>query len=324
MCRRIMTILLAASLYTAGFSLPSGDSTATITMFWNVENYFDPFDDSLKKDDEFTPEGFKHWTWGRFCRKRNAIAKTIIAARDTYGDYPLVVGLAEVENYMVLRQLVNETSLSRLDYGIIHRDGPDSRGIECAMLYRKERFTPTDVRTFEVNTGSGRATRDILYVKGITACDTMEFLIVHMPSKFGGEKASAPLRDAAAQCLLRSIDSTGGPLHLRKIIVMGDFNDSPASSSVRTLTDKGLIYTGEYLMQQEKDIGTIKFNGQWELIDHFLATPPLGHCKMYIYAPEQLLESDTKYLGVKPFRTYYGPTWNGGTSDHLPIVLVIN
>ncbi len=323
MCRRIMTILLAACLYIAGFSLPCSDSLKRITMFWNVENYFDPFDDSLTRDEDFTPEGSKHWNWSRFCQKRNTIAKTIVGIRDLYGAYPFAIGFAEVENYMVLKQLTGGTILSGPDYGIIHREGPDSRGIECAMLYRKETFTPLQVRTFEVLTGPDRPTRDILYVKGISDADTLEFFIVHFPSKFGGAKATDPLRTAAAECLLQAIDSTGQSPSLRKIIVMGDFNDSPTSPSVRKLTDRGLVYTGEYLLKRNDDIGTIKFNGRWEMIDHFLVSIPLSHCRMYIHSIPTLLEADTKYLGFKPFRSYYGPRWNGGPSDHLPIVLVL-
>ncbi len=328
MCRRIMTILLAACLYTTGFSLSCSDSLKRITMFWNVENYFDPFNDSLAKDEDFTPEGFKHWTWEKFCIKRNAIAKTIISLRDIYGDYPFAIGLAEVENYMVLRQLTEETILAKPGYGIIHHDGPDHRGIECAMLYRKDAFIPLQVNTFQVLTDSGKPTRDILYVKGISSLDTLEFFVVHFPSKYGGAKATESLRKAASECLLSAIDSTRSHFSRRKIIVMGDFNDTPESATLQKLTENGLIYTGQSILKQsclreDNNIGTIRFNGRWEMIDHFLVSEALGDCTMHIHASESLLEADTKYLGSKPFRTYQGPKWNGGASDHLPIVLVL-
>lgn len=387
--------MLAVLYVTCGIS-SAGDNLKRLVMFWNVENFFDPFDDTLTADEDFTPEGFKHWTWDKFLSKRNSIAKAIISVKDAYGDYPSVVGFAEVENYMVLKQLTTETALSRLDYGIIHRESPDSRGIDVALIYRRKHFHPLQVKNFPVSTGSGRPTRDILYVKGILlrnfpenslsdspstlrdASDTLEIYVVHFPSKYGGAVATGPLRDAAAIRLLEIIDSTGNAsgrpssgisaifpsdstesplrslvseipacyppdnvqaeiLNQRNILVMGDFNDSPTSSSLRLLTNWGLIYAGGHLLNRENihpaqakerrtpklpaDIGTIKFEGRWELIDHFLVSEALKHCRMSIYAPPMLLESDTKYLGNKPFRSFYGPRWNSGPSDHLPILL---
>ncbi len=357
MCRRILISTLAVLCCTCGFSLP-GDTLKIPVMFWNVENFFDPFDDSLTRDEDFTPDGFKNWTWSKFLSKRNSIAKTIISVKDACGAYPAIVGLAEVENYLVLKQLTAETALARLDYGIVHRDSPDARGIDIALIYRREAFTPLQVRNFPVFTGSGRPTRDILYVKGLLRGsihpdayppedisdnslpqDTLELFVVHFPSKFGGAAATGPLRDAAAMRLLEVIDSTGTippkTVNQRNIIVMGDFNDSPESSSVRLLTESGLVYAGENLLERKKqkeqsadqripnleNHGTIKFDGRWELIDHFLVSPPLGDCPMSIYAPAMLLEPDEKYLGTKPFRSFYGPRWNAGPSDHLPILL---
>ncbi len=367
MCGRIVCLLFVMLYSTLGFST-SSDSLKKIIMFWNVENFFDPFDDSLTRDEDFTPDGFKNWTWGKFTSKRNSIAKTIISVKDAYGDYPAIVGLAEVENYLVLKQLTAETALSRLDYGIVHRDSPDTRGIDVALLYRKEEFIPLRVINFHVATGNKRPTRDILYVKGMLqdnphfaantagkdkstafVSDTLEIFVVHFPSKFGGAAATNSLREAAALRLLEIIDSTGNysqqsltgtedlpvscridpkTLNRRNIIVMGDFNDSPESSPIRMLTDRGLIYAEEQLLNRKpigsntlNDIGTIKFNGRWGLIDHFLVSLPLADCPMFIYAPPMLLEPDEKYLGSKPFRSFYGPRWNGGPSDHLPILL---
>ena len=102
-------------------------------VFWNLENYFDPFDDSLTVDEEFTPGGYKHYTWKKFLVKRNLIAKTLLSMHDRYGDFPVLAAFAEVENRMVLRQLVEQTPLAKLGYGIIHRDSPDSRGIDVVL-----------------------------------------------------------------------------------------------------------------------------------------------------------------------------------------------
>ena len=106
-------------------------------MFWNVENYFDTYDNPVTSDEEFTPSGDNRWSWKRFEKKRDDIAKTILLAADQYGELPAIIGLAEVENAFVINQLLEETPLARADYKYIHKDSPDSRGIDVALLYRE-------------------------------------------------------------------------------------------------------------------------------------------------------------------------------------------
>ena len=101
-----------------------------VVMFWNVECLFDPFDDPMKNDDEFTAGALRHWTWSRFEKKRDGIAQTIMAVADQTGELPALVGLAEVENRMVVSQLVRKTLLEELGYGYVHRESPDERGID--------------------------------------------------------------------------------------------------------------------------------------------------------------------------------------------------
>ena len=133
-----------------------------VVMFWNVECLFDPFDDPLKNDDEFTASALRHWTWSRFEKKRDGIVQTIMAVADQTGELPALVGLAEVENRMVVSQLVRKTLLEELGYGYVHRESPDERGIDVALLYRKDCFRPLTVDSLRI---SGHVTRDILYVK---------------------------------------------------------------------------------------------------------------------------------------------------------------
>lgn len=305
------------------------DSTLNVrpyVVFWNLENYLDPFDDTLTLDDEFTPMGEKHWTWKKFLVKRNLIAKTLLSMRDRYGDWPLAVGFAEVENRMVLRQLVEQTPLAKLGYGIIHRDSPDSRGIDVALIYRKELFEVLEVNVHEVLTGRERPTRDILYVAGVLAgtWDTINIFVNHWPSKFGGDEYSRPFRQAASDTLVRAVlglrDSLSG--ELPAVVVTGDFNDIPDAPPVLSLTSgTGLVNLAMSLHRRGE--GTLKYNGKWELIDHFLVSPAVGEAVMEIYSHSMLLEEDDKFLGVKPLRSYYGPMWHGGASDHLPIVLLL-
>ena len=298
-------------------------------VFWNLENFFDPFDDSLTVDEEFTPARDKHWTWKKFLVKRNLIAKALLSMHDSYGDWPLAVGFAEVENRMVLRQLTERTPLAKLGYGVVHRDSPDSRGIDVGFIYREEYMTVLEVEARTVLTGRERPTRDILHVTAGLYLpggppDTVHFIINHWPSKFGGEEYSRPFRQAASDTLRRVVealrDSASG--ELPPVIVTGDFNDTPDSEPVMSLQrGTGLLNPGLSLHQRGE--GTLKYNGRWELIDLFLISPSLENARMEIYSHPLLLEDDEKFLGQKPFRTYYGPRWNGGASDHLPIVLLL-
>ncbi len=307
----------------------SGQAAGPYVVFWNLENFFDPFDDSLTMDEEFTPTGDKHWTWKKFLVKRNLIAKALLSMQDSYGDWPLAVGFAEVENRMVLRQLTERTPLAKLGYGVVHRDSPDSRGIDVGFIYREEYMTVLEVEARTVLTGSERPTRDILHVTaglylpgGLQ--DTVHFIINHWPSKFGGEEYSRPFRQAASDTLRRVVealrDSASG--ELPPVIVMGDFNDTPDSEPVVSLQRRTGLHNPS-LSLHERGEGTLKYNGRWELIDLFLVSPALRDVRMEIYTHPLLLEEDEKFLGQKPFRTYYGPQWHGGVSDHLPIVLLL-
>lgn len=304
-------------------------------VFWNLENFFDPFDDSLKLDDEFTPAGDKHWTWKKFLVKRNLIAKALLSMHDSYGDWPLAVGFAEVENRMVLRQLTEQTPLAKLGYGVVHRESPDSRGIDVGFIYREEFLTVVEVEALGVQTGRDRPTRDILHVSCVLHLpgrlsdtehfsDTVHFFINHWPSRFGGEEYSRPFRQAASDTLRRAVASLAdrAPGELPAVIVTGDFNDTPDSEPVVSLQE-GAGLLNPALPLHGRGEGTLKYNGRWELIDLFLVSPVLKDARMEAYSHPLLLEEDGKFLGYKPFRTYYGPRWNGGASDHLPIVLIL-
>ena len=283
-------------------------------VFWNLENFFDPFDDSLTVDEEFTPAGDKHWTWKKFLAKRNLIAKALLSMHDSYGDWPLAVGFAEVENRMVLRQLTERTPLAKLGYGVVHRDSPDSRGIDVGFIYREEYMTVLEVEARTVLTGRERPTRDILHVTAGLYLpggppDTVHFIINHWAASDTLRRVVVALRDSACG-------------ELPPVIVTGDFNDTPDSEPVMSLQrGTGLLNPG--LSLHERGEGTLKYNGRWELIDLFLISPSLEDARMEIYSHPLLLEDDEKFLGQKPFRTYYGPRWNGGVSDHLPIVLLL-
>ncbi|MBR3485496.1 MAG: endonuclease [Bacteroidales bacterium] len=307
---------------------------ALVVLFWNVENYFDPFDDPLKNDDEFTAVGERRWSWSRFESKRDRIAQTIVAAGDVWGELPALVGLAEVENRMVVSQLIRKTMLDELGYGYVHRESPDERGIDVALLYRKDVFRIVAVDSLRI---PGTKTRDILYVAlreraglverqvlsrpdsaGLEKVLTREgeeqllhVFVVHLPSKRGGAKASDSRREAALGVLQGAVDSLLREDPGRRIVVMGDFNDTDPAVT-------GLVqppFDGDPARP-----GTLRYHGRWERIDHFFLSPAAPGA-MQIFAPGFLLERDEAWLGDKPRRAYVGPRYHGGLSDHLPILL---
>ena len=302
-----------------------------VVMFWNVENYFDPFDDPLKNDNEFTAAAERRWTWARFELKRDGLAQAIVAAGDAWGGLPAMVGLAEVENRTVVSQLVHKTMLEDLGYGFVHRESPDERGIDVALLYRKDVFRVVAVDSLRI---PGFVTRDILYVKfrempGQAGHDAeglraglprvgeeplLHVFVVHLPSKRGGARASDSRREAALGVLQGAVDSLLREDSERRIVVMGDFNDTdPVVTGLVPPPFDGTPATP----------GTLKYHGRWEQIDHFFLSPAVEG-SMQIFAPGFLLEPDVAWLGDKPRRTYVGPRYNGGLSDHLPIILRLN
>ena len=300
-----------------------------LVMFWNVENYFDTYDNPSTSDEEFTPTGENRWGWKRFEKKRDDIAKTILLAADTYGEYPALIGLCEVENRFVLKQLVEQTPLARAGYSFLHRESPDNRGIDVALLYREDIFTPLE----EKYIGSSFPTRDILYTKGVlNNLDTVHIMVNHWPSKRGGEKSSSLKRMLVSHQARHVSDSILNANPSANIILMGDFNDTYDTRPLENLSP--LINLSQWATGAE---GTHKYRETWSIIDQFLVSeniletekdegefsPQWLYCKkgMEIFAPDNLLCTDETYLGVKLKRTFIGPRYNGGVSDHLPILL---
>lgn len=308
-----------------------GAALSICILFWNVENLFDSFDDPLKNDNEFLPGAERHWTWKRFEAKRDGLAQTIVAVADETGELPALVGLAEVENRLVVSQLVRKTMLSDLGYEFVHRESRDERGIDVALLYRKDVFRVMAVDSLRV---PGVVTRDILYVRfleipGQARNDvtnepdsirhagldpaSLHVFVVHLPSKRGGARASQDRRQAVLQVLEQAVDSLFQLDSASRIVVMGDFNDTDARVEGLSIPQ----FDGPPAAP-----GTLKYHGRWEQIDWFCVSPALdSQARMQIFAPSFLLEPDAAWLGSKPRRTYVGPRHNGGLSDHLPIIL---
>jgi len=287
-------------------------------MFWNVENFFDWTDQGTgDSDKEFSSYGERRWTKNRFYSKCDAIAKTLMWTADSYGRMPDVIGLAEVENRGVLTKLLSSTLLRKFDYGVVHQDSKDRRGIDVAILYRKSSMTLSS-RTFA--TPSDMSTRDILHAQ-MTLQDVrnIDFIVNHHPSKYGGAEESAERR-LEVMGTLKSLCDSLVRAGSKDIVAMGDFNDVPTAPQFRIM-DSLLVNKG--LPLHEKGKGTIRYEGKWNLIDNFLTSPSLRTSDMEVLRVPFLMTYEKKYPGEKPFRTYSGPRYIGGVSDHCPIVLGI-
>lgn len=259
----------------------SGDTLEV--MFWNVENFFDWRNDSTTVSDaEFSAAGARRWTWKRFQAKANAFAKAVLWVGDETGRLPDIVGLEEVENAFVLRQVLHKTALRKLDYDYVHYDSPDRRGIDVALLYRSSRLELIDSRPCHLFAADTvMATRDILLCVfrkrapagrfSATTDRAFAVLVNHHPSKYGGAAESEPRRRIAVERLRFLADSLEA-VGIDRIIAGGDFNDTPGNPVFRLL-EPALqpLHTDLY----RRGEGTIKFDGKWDLIDHIYVSPAL-------------------------------------------------
>ncbi len=300
-------------------------------MFWNLENLFVPWGEADSLTAEFRYGGKRGWNYGRFLKKCAAIAKTVVYLEDSLGQRPGFVAVAEIENKSVLYTLLSRTPLHGYPYCPLHYDSPDRRGIDVGLLYDSSRYGLVSSFSRPVMVDSAvLATRSILYAcfarrhsaaDGTSpdpATDTVHIFVNHHPSKFSGAEASRPFRDAAMGLLAFMADSVAARHPDQAVILAGDFNDVPSSDSMAGAP--GFENLSYRLHKEGK--GTIKYAGKWELIDHFYVSSAItGRCRTYIFSPLFLLEKDRKTLGYKPRRTYIGPRYNGGISDHLPVVL---
>ena len=208
-------------------------------MFYNVENLFDTYNDTLKNDEEFLPGGLRRWNFMRYNKKINSLYKTIIAAGEW--DPPAIISFYEVENRKVLEDLIYGTYLSKFNYRIIHEESPDLRGIDVCMIYRKDLvnfvsykyWIPSDVKKEDF------ASRSVLYAKFNINQDTLHFFVNHWPSRRGGVLAGAKLRMNIATMVRNKVDSILIRSNDRgKIIIAGDFNCTPEDNEIKLLTSR--------------------------------------------------------------------------------------
>lgn len=316
--KRLVIVLM---LWVAGAGVHAQVKDSLSVMFWNLENFFDWTDHGTgESDKEFSSFGSRHWSRSKFHSKCNLVAKSVFWVSDRYGRMPDVIGLCEVENRGVLSRLLSSTLLRKYDYDIVHFDSGDRRGIDVALLYRKSSFEllSTSLKTPEYQ-GRKLRTRDMLHAR-MKLCglgDTLDFVVCHHPSKYGGSEESHQPRVAAMSAMAGLCDSLGRGYK----VVMGDFNDVPSAEQFEEVS-YALVNKAEDLHVDGK--GTIRYKGRWELIDMFLVDPSLVRItRMEIIQVPFLMTFDRSFPGYKPLRTYSGPKYLGGVSDHCPIILKI-
>jgi hypothetical protein len=306
-------------------------------MFYNVENLFDIYDDPITDDNAFLPEGLMRWNSIRYTKKINSLYKVITAAGEW--DPPAIVGFCEIENRKILGDLIFGTYLSKLNYSIIHEESPDRRGIDVCLIYRKnlvsvicyKYWIPSEIKQNDFNS------RSVLYVKFLISSDTIHLIINHWPSRRGGVLSGEDNRIRIADMIKTKIDSImgSGPAGA-KIIISGDFNCNPDDKVIKSLicsadSTSSLINLSDSLYNH--GLGTYRYLGTWEMIDQVIVSAKLLSANfgfytetklLKIFKPDFLLKKDTKYPGSSPYSTYKGYKYQGGYSDHLPVLLDLN
>lgn len=291
---------------------------------YNVENLFDCKDDSLTNDDPFLPTSLRHWSEYRYWNKLHAISRALTAIG---GDRaPELVALCEVENDSVLHDLTRRSSLRTVRYNYLVTSSTDPRGIDVALLYKPTAYRPFAHKVLRLPSNQideGSYVRDVLCVSGeLVTGDTLDVLVCHLPSRRNGRK-SARLRQRVVTHMCSAIDSLCSMRAMPHIVVMGDFNDTPDQPALRALSDKGRMacITGQLG-------GSYRYKGEWEQIDHVYLSPMLldethrlhlASRGAWVSNDEFLTEPEPLYGGRRPFRTYNGMRYTGGTSDHLPV-----
>ncbi len=332
----LAVFLLVTNIATAQKKKYDAKNTMTVA-FYNIENLFDTIDSPNVKDEEFTPQSPKKWNTERYNKKLIDLA--FVLKQTNPEEYPEIIGLAEVENKRVVEDLINKTSLKYGNYGIIHRDSKDSRGIDVAFIYRKQEFKVLSDRGIKVidEDNPDNELRDILYIKGLVSkTDTFHVFVNHWKSRNGGQEKTEPKRIGAAKILRATLDSILTKNKNANIVIIGDFNDEPENKSINEVlfatnnktnpTDLEL-YNLMY-DKSVKDLGTNYYKGKAFMLDNLIISKKLATSTTGWHESEDggnmFISKFNMYKNEKtgeesPNRTYGGDNYYGGVSDHYPV-----
>ena len=324
-------------------------------MFYNLENLYDTIDDPRTNDEEFTPTGAKRWTPERYNKKLENLSQVFSAVASAYGGFPVAVGMSEVENLKVLKDLAEQKRMRGAHYKAVHFESNDARGVDVGFFYRPDKFTLMGCEPVKLVLRSGREYigRDILAAWGSIEGEMFIFYVCHFLSRRAGVNASQGFRRAGAETVRDHAEAMRGQYPDIKVVIMGDMNDTPSSKA------KGAWWGSQFvnlMLPLQRDLrthpsafGSHKYHGQWGYLDQFIinrehapsgvlesttanrseeaATAKGDTLRSLVFsAPRSfhlpfMLTDDVTHLGHRPARSYMGYQYEGGYSDHLPILL---
>jgi len=333
-----MRNILILSILAVVFLTTSCQTNRLTVVFYNVENLFDTLQSPNKFDGEFTPDSSKNWNTTKY-QKKIADLATVIASIDEKR-LPALVGVCEIENNLVLKDLVSDSQLSKANYRIIWEESPDLRGIDCALLYDPACFEVEKYEMLPVKNpvDTSFTTRDIVFVQGILKGERCYVFVNHWPSRREGESVSEGKRNLAAIVVREKVDSIFNANPLANIIIMGDLNDEPSNASIsetlKALPNK-LIPAPTDLVnlmydELERGEGSYSYRNKWDMIDNLIVSGNL------IVKKKGLKTTlDNGYVFHRPFMEFvndkgqmspnrtYGRSYFGGISDHFPVYLIL-
>ena len=327
------------------FSQAHKDYQLITIAFYNLENLFDAENDPITFDDDRTPEGKDRWTEAIYTDKLSKMAEVIAQIGPPQAENgPALLGVAEIENRKVLEDLVSQSVLQQKEYGIVHYDSPDRRGIDVGLLYDKKLFQPISSKAYELKLFDPERenkriyTRDQLLVSGNLVGERVHIIVNHWPSRSGGEARTRPRRIAAAVLNRKIIDSIWSQEPYAKIITMGDLNDDPKNKSVK----KGLKAKAKLKHVGLKDVynpmealakqglGTLAYRDSWNLFDQILVSSAwlkkdydsFQYYKAGIFN-KRFLQTPSGAYKDYPFRSFANGNYTGGYSDHFPVYVCL-
>ena len=314
-------------------------------VFYNLENLFDIHDDPETHDEEFLPKGVKKWNAKKYQMKLTNMERVLFDIAAINRDYPIVIGVSEIENRSVLEDLISQPKLKGANYRICHYDSPDARGVDVAFLYRADVFKlqGSDNIKLVVDELPNFKTRDLVVMWGTIEDEPFYFLVSHWPSRLGGKEASQFKRDACAKQIRGIKDSLLAANPATKVVVMGDFNDDATDASlVKTMGAKGKTeelvkgdFFNPYFQMLRAGYGTLAYQDAWNLFDNICVTENLVNaedCKLRIIKGDKfygniftrpyMIQQEGQYKGY-PLRTFVTNNFQNGFSDHFPVYIYI-
>ena len=354
--KRILLILLLFLLVASG--VDAQQRKGYVMGFYNLENLFDIYDDPVKNDEEYLPDGKNKWTEVKYRKKLQNMAKVIRSMKEDNGVWHSVLGVSEIENRLVLEDLVIEPQIAEANYQIIHYDGPDRRGVDVALLYKPEDFKYIESEsipfTFEGSSidflmdrqqQDDFRTRDILMVHGLIGGEHFAIYVAHLPSRAGGKKGGNQLRDRGAEIMYDHAMKMQEKHPGIKIVCMGDMNDNPTDPSmaeylhgkekIADVTSSDMF--SPFVEMLKAGYGSLAYQGVWSIYDLILVNNalanapdgglkirPLGKQGFYgrVYKKPFMITQKGQYKNY-PFRTFSNGAFVGGFSDHYPTYIVV-